>query len=74
MARARFVSGPPQRVSLPPAVWINPPAKTTHQDGSGTTIVAQHDPEVVPVCRTYGQFDKLGVTPRELAAASETTH
>ena len=28
----RFVNGPPQRESLPPAVWINPPEKTTHQD------------------------------------------
>lgn len=70
----RFVNGPPERESLPPAVWINPPEKTTHQDGSGSTIVGPDDPEVVPCCSTYGQFQKLGVTPRELAAASETTH
>jgi putative transposase len=70
----RFVNGPPQRVSLPPAVWINPPEKTTHHDGSGSTIIAVDDPEVVPACSTYGQFQKLGVTPRELAAAAETTH
>jgi len=70
----RFVNGPPQRESLPPAVWINPPEKTTQQDGSGTTIIAPDDPEVVPVCSTYGQLEKLGVRPRELAAAPETTH
>jgi putative transposase len=28
----RFVNGPPRRESLPNAVWINPPEKTTHQD------------------------------------------
>jgi len=70
----RFVNGPPQRESLPPAVWINPPEKTTHQDGSGSTIVDPDDPEVVPVCRTYGSFDKLGVMPPALAAAPEAAH
>jgi putative transposase len=70
----RFVNGPPRRVSLPPAVWINPPEKTTQQDGSGSAIVAVDDPEVVPACSSYGQFQKLGVTPCELAAAPETTH
>jgi putative transposase len=70
----RFVNGPPQRESLPPAVWINPPEKTTQQDDSGTTIVAPDDPEVVPVRSTYGQFDELGVKPRKLAAVPEATH
>jgi putative transposase len=70
----RFVNGPPQRVSLPPAVWINPPEKTTCQDGAGSTIVAVDDPEVVPACSSYSQFHKLGVTPRDLAAAPETSH
>jgi putative transposase len=70
----RFVSGPPQRESLPSAVWINPPEKTTHQDAPGSTIVDSDDPEVVPVCRTYGSFDKLGVTPRALAATPEVAH
>ena len=60
--------------SLPPAVWINQPEKMTHQDGSGLTIVDRDDPEVVPVCRTYGQFEKLGVMPRELATAPEAAH
>lgn len=70
----RFVSGPPQRESLPPAVWINPPEKTTHQDGSGSTIVDRDDPEVVPVCRTYRLPANLGVRPPELAAVPESTH
>lgn len=70
----RFVNGPPQRESLPQAVWINPPGKTTRQDAPGSTIVAPDDPEVVPVCRTYGHLDKLGVMPRELATVPEATH
>jgi hypothetical protein len=61
-------------VSLPPAVWINPPEKATYQDGSGSTIVAVDDPEVVPACSSYGHFHKLRVRPRELAAAPEATH
>jgi putative transposase len=70
----RFVNGPPQRESLPSAVWINPPEKTTHQDAPGSMIVDRNDPEVVPVCRTYGSFENLGVTPRELATAPEAVH
>ena len=70
----RFVNGPPQRETLPPAVWINPPKKTTHQDGSRSTIVDPDDPEVVPVYRTYGSFDNLGVMPRVLATAPEAAH
>ncbi len=70
----RFVNGPPQRETLPSAVWINPPEKTTHQDGSQTTIAAPDDPEVVPACSTYEQFQNLGVRPWELAAVLETTH
>jgi len=70
----RFVNGAPRRESLPSAVWINPPEKTTHQDGSGSTIVDPDDPEVVPICTTYAQVDTLGVMPRELATAPERTH
>ena len=70
----RFVNGPPQRDSLTPAVWINPPEKATHQDGSGSTITDRDDPEVVPASRTYGTFEKLAVMPRELATAPERTH
>ena len=40
----------------------------------GSTIVDRDDPEVVPVCRTYGTFEKLAVMPRELATAPERTH
>jgi putative transposase len=70
----RFVNGPPRRESLPSAVWINPPEETTRQDAPGSTIVDGDDPEVVPVCRTYGSFDNLGVMPRGLAAAPEAAH
>lgn len=70
----RFVNGPPQRESLPSAVWINPPEKTTHQDAPGSTIVDRDDPEVVPVCRTYGSFEKLGIMPRALATVPEVAH
>ena len=34
----RFVRGTPRPAELPKAVWINPPAKTTHQDAPGSTI------------------------------------
>ena len=64
----RFVSGPPQRESLPSAVWINPPENPTRQDAPGATQTDPDDPEVVPVCRTYGSFEDLTARPRELAA------
>lgn len=70
----RFVNGPPRRESLPSAVWINPPEETTRQDAPGSMIVDRDDPEVVPVCRTYGSFGNLGVMPRGLAAAPEAAH
>jgi hypothetical protein len=70
----RFVNGPPQRETLPSAVWINPPAKTTHEDAPGSTIVDPDDPEVVPPCRTYGSFDDHRVMPRKLAAAPKAAH
>ena len=52
----RFVNGPPRRHSLPPAVWINPPEKPTHQDAPGSTQADPDDPEVVPTCRTYEPY------------------
>jgi putative transposase len=70
----RFVNGPPRLERLPSSVWINPPEKTTRQDAPGSTIVDPDDPEVVPVCRTYGTLDKHEVMPRELVAAPELTH
>jgi putative transposase len=39
----RFVQGPPRTETIPDAVWINPPSKTTRQDASGTTIVTPDD-------------------------------
>jgi putative transposase len=68
----RFVKGHPRRKSLPSAVWINPPEKTTHQDAPGSTQRGPDDPEVVPTCRTYASFDTPGVMPREMGAASES--
>jgi len=49
--------------------WINPPEKS---DAPGWLRIDDHrpdDPEVVPVSRTYGTFEKLAVMPRELATA-----
>ena len=46
----RFVQGPPRPETLPDAVWINPPAKTTCQDAPGTTIVTPEDPLHGIVC------------------------
>jgi hypothetical protein len=65
----RFVNGPPQGESLPAAVWINVPENPTRQDAPGSTQTDRDDPEVVPVCRTYGSFENPMTTPRELAAA-----
>jgi putative transposase len=41
----RFVQGPPRPETLPTAVWINPPTKTTRQDALGTAIVTPDDPQ-----------------------------
>ena len=41
----RFVNGPPRPETLPTAVWINPPSKTSHQAGPGATIVTPDDPQ-----------------------------
>jgi len=69
----RFVNGPPQRESLPSAVWINAPEDPTPQDAPGSTHTDPDDPEVVPVCRTYGSFDNVTTSPRE-PAAPEAAH
>jgi hypothetical protein len=70
----RFVKGQPQRERLPSAVWINPPENTARQDAPGSPQTDPDDPEVVPVCRTYGSFENPKTTPRELAAAPEAAH
>ena len=64
----RFVNGPPHRESLPTAVWINPPEKTAHQDAPGSLQTDRDDPEVVPVCTTYGQYP--GTSPVGLTLVS----
>jgi putative transposase len=41
----RFVKGPPRPETLPTAVWINPPPKTTGEDAPRSTIVTPNDPQ-----------------------------
>jgi putative transposase len=41
----RFVQGRPRRETLPTAVWINPPAKSTGEVAPGATIVTPDDPQ-----------------------------
>ena len=41
----RFVSGPPRPETLPTAVWINRPSKTTRQQAPDPTIVTPDDPQ-----------------------------
>ena len=46
----RFVQGPPCLETLPTAVWINPPAKSTGQEAPGTTIVTPDDLQHGGIC------------------------
>ena len=41
----RFVQGRPRLETLPTAVWINPPAKSTGEVAPGATIVTPADPQ-----------------------------
>jgi len=41
----RFVQGPPRLETLPTAVWINAPTKSTRQDAPGAAIVTPDDPQ-----------------------------
>jgi putative transposase len=41
----RFVQGRPRLETLPPAVWINPPAKSTREVAPGAPIVTPDDPQ-----------------------------
>ena len=41
----RFVQGPPRPETLPTAVWINRPPKSTREDAPGATIVTPDDPQ-----------------------------
>jgi putative transposase len=70
----RFVNGPPRRECLPPAVWINPPEKTTLQDAPRSTIVAPDDPEVVPVCTTYQPHRRPAAGPLTMVTSLEPAH
>jgi putative transposase len=56
----RFVNGPPRPQRLLPAVWINPPAKTTHQDAPGSPQTDPDDLRVVPIINTYGLPPRSG--------------
>ena len=53
----RFVKGPPRRETLPTAVWINPPTKTTCQDAAGAAIVTPDDPQHGVVCQLRPTVD-----------------
>ena len=53
----RFVQGPPRLEILPHAVWINPPTKSTVQDGPGTTIVTPVDPQHRGINRAHVTFE-----------------
>jgi putative transposase len=70
----RFVNGPPRRENLPNAVWINPPEETTHQDAPGSTQRDPHDPEVVPVCRTYEPCHRLEAGQLDSVSIVEPAH
>lgn len=70
----RFINGPPQRVHLPNAVWINPPEKSALQDGPGSTITRPDDPEVVPVVSTYRSLPKPEGPSPQLASHAEVVH
>jgi putative transposase len=50
----RFVQGPPRRETLTTALWINPPASSTGQDATGTTIVTPADPTPGVISRPHG--------------------
>jgi putative transposase len=69
----RFVNGPPTVQRLPEAVWINPPEKTTHQDGVGTTQTESDDPRVVPAINTYGLLTRPGAQ-RALDECEQAAH
>jgi len=70
----RFVNGPPRRESLPSAVWINPPEKTTLQDAPGSTQPKPDDPEVVPVCRTYEPYRRPTAGQLHQVSSVEPAH
>ena len=54
----RFVSGPPRPETLPTAVWINPPSKTTRQDAPGPTTGTPDDSQHAVVARPRPPLDR----------------
>ena len=54
----RFVSGPPRPETLPTAVWINPPSKTTRQDAPGPTTGTSDDSRHAVVARPRPPLDR----------------
>jgi putative transposase len=58
----RFVQGPPRLETLPHAVWINPPTKSTAQDAPGTTIVTPVDPQHVGIARSHVTLEHQSTT------------
>ena len=67
----RFVQGPPRLETLPEAVWINPPAKSTRQDAPGAAIVTPDDPQHGVI---FGSDVILGDRPTVLVKSAESLH
>ena len=60
----RFVTGPPRPETLPTAVWINPPSKTTRQDAPGPTTGTPDDSQHAVVARPRPPLESVVVAPR----------
>jgi len=69
----RFVNGPPRRECLARAVWINRPAKTTHQDAPDSTQTTEVDLEVVRISPACGPNPDLAIRSNEVPRALEAT-
>jgi putative transposase len=67
----RFVNGPPRPETLPTAVWINPPPKTTRQDATGTAIVTPNDPQHGVI---EGPHSIVGDRPISLVNSVQSQH
>ena len=67
----RFVQGPPRLETLPEAVWINPPAKSTRQDVPGAALVTPDDPQHRVI---FGSHVIVGNRPVVLVNSVESLH
>ena len=67
----RFVQGPPRLETLPEAVWINPPAKSTRQDAPGAALVTSDDPQHRVI---FGSHVIVGNRPTVLVNSVESLH